>query len=80
MLPTHEGCDVVNINESIAYVLCCYLPPPQISSDETIFVHILHIMDQTWDYGDLNDGGPSFAIPWYETMITWGTYYGIQKK
>ncbi len=35
-------------------------------------------MDQTWDYGDSNDGGPSFAIPSYETMITLGTYYGIQ--
>jgi len=47
---------------------------------ETTFMHILHTMDQTWDYGDSNDGGPSFAIPSYETMITCGTYYGIKTK
>jgi len=87
MLLTHEGCDVASDTWNALHMHCVVaLPHPKLhlmkpsfmNIHETTFMHILHTMDQTWDYGDLNDGGPSFEIPSYETMITRGTYYGIQ--
>ncbi len=68
LLTTHEG---------IAYVLSKYIPPPSTSSNhfypfmkihETRSIHLLHIVDQLWCDGDLNDNQPSFC----NNTFIWG--------
>jgi hypothetical protein len=50
---------------------------PFMKIDETTFMWVLHIMNQSWCEHDLNDSGQVFLKPSHEAMMAWGTFCEI---